>query len=363
MKICHITTVHKVNDNRILHKECKSLHNNGHEIYLICSGAISCITNGIKIIGIPKFKNRLLQFSLISIKEVFLRGLRINADVYHFHDPELIFSGVLFRLLGKKVIYDIHENYPSSVLSKPYLKNKFIKKFLSFSVYLIEKISAPLFSKIITARPDISHRFKKYSPVTIKNFPILTNLDIDKSINTKKKKKNVIYVGGLSEIRGIKILIESFEKIKEAELWLLGPWENQKFRFECQKLRGWENTKYLGVVEPDEIYKYLCISDIGIITFLPYPNHLNTLATKPFEYMQAGLPLIMSNFPYWKTFFGDLSLYVDPYDSSDIISKINYLIYNPNIMKIMGEEGRKKVLEEYNWENESKKLIKTYIEL
>ena len=59
----------------------------------------------------------------------------------------------------------------------------------------------------------------------------------------KKRKKNVIYVGGLSEIRGIKILIESFEKIKEAELWLLGPWENQKFRFECQKLKRLEKHK------------------------------------------------------------------------------------------------------------------------
>jgi glycosyltransferase involved in cell wall biosynthesis len=104
-------------------------------------------------------------------------------------------------------------------------------------------------------------------------------------------------------------------------------------------------------------------ADIGIITFHPYPNHLKTLATKPFEYMLAGLPLIMSDFDYWKAFFKDLSLYVDPINPDKISKIINELLLDPKKMENMGKESKEKVFNEYNWNLEQKKLIRLYCEL
>ena len=359
-KVCHITTLHSDNDNRIFHKECISLKNNGFQVYLICANSISRNKRGINIIGIPGYKNRLRHFLETSFFRVIIMSLKLNATVYHFHDPELIFSGIVLKILGKKVVYDIHEDNPSSILSKPYLRSKFFKKTLSFSINFLEKVSALIFSKIVTARPDISKKFASYKPVTIRNLPIIKKNISIKPLKFKKNKKVVIFAGNLSKIRGIRELILSFYKIKGIELWLLGPWESESFKKECQNLNGWANTRYLGIVEPDEIYSYLNAADIGIITFLPYPNHIRTLATKPFEYMLSGLPIIMSNFEYWQKFFGDLSIYVDPKKPKEIRESIIKLILNPKKMKMMGFESRKKVLEEYNWNLESKKLIKLY---
>ena len=360
LKACHITSVHKENDNRIFYKECTSLHQHGFDVILLCAGAISSLREGIEIIGLPKNKNRILHFFNTSIYHVIKSSLKVKAHIYHFHDPELIFAGLFLRLCGKKVIYDIHENNASSILSKPYLNSKLFKFILSTAFNVFEKVTTPFFSRIVTARPDISEKFDYLKPITLRNFPIVEIQTFYPKVIIKKNKQVVIFVGGLAAIRGIKELINSFEVMVGVELWLLGPWMSESFREKCERLKGWKNTRYLGVVEPFEIFAYLELADIGIVTFLPLPNHTRTLATKPFEYMMAGLPMIMSDFKYWKDFFKDLALYVDPKNSEAIAKTINNLLSNPEEMKRMGIKSKKQVQNEFNWEKESKKLISAY---
>lgn len=359
-RICHITTVHPVNDNRIFFKECVSLKNGGYEVYLICSGTPSREIDGITVIGLKRYRNRIVNFFLVSFIGVLKEAFKLKAKVNHIHDPELILAGLILRLFGKKVIYDIHENNPSSILSKPYIKSKFVSKSISKAFDLFERGTAPLFTKIVTARPDISERFKSLQPVTLRNFPVIDELNNAKKVTIEKTKDVVIYVGGITKIRGIIPLIESFEKLNNVELWLLGPWGSEDFENECKQLKGWENTRYLGVVQPYEIISYLRYADIGIVTFLPYPNHIRTIATKPFEYMMAGLPMIMSNFPYWKELFNGLSEFVNPEEPEEIASTIKHLLDDQEKMKLMSERALKKVNEEFNWEAESEKLVDLY---
>lgn len=360
LRVCHITTVHKENDNRIFYKECTSLRQDGFHVALLCAGSISSVTEGIQIIGLPKNKNRIFHFFNTSIYHVIKTSLKVKAHIYHFHDPELIFAGLFLRLCGKKVIYDIHENNASSILSKPYIKSKLFKYILSKAFNVFEKVTTPFFSKILTARPDISEKFNYLNPITLRNFPIIESQASFLKVKIEKDKQVVIFVGGLAAIRGIRELINAFESLEGVELWLLGPWASDSFKEECENLKGWKNTRYLGVVEPYEIFAYLELADIGIVTFLPFPNHTRTLATKPFEYMMAGLPMIMSDFKYWKDFFKELSLYVDPTNSLAIAKAINQLLSNPDEMKRMGDKSRDQVQNEFNWQKESQKLIGIY---
>jgi len=357
--VCHITTVHPVNDNRIFFKQCSSLKQFGYKVFFICAGANSTIRNGIDIIGIPKYSNRLVHFVKVSVVDVIRVALRVDAKIYQIHDPELIIAGLILRLCKKKVIYDIHEDNSSSLLTKPYFRSKILAKVVSKLVDNFEKSASQFFTKIITARPDISIKFKKRNPLTINNFPILNPQLQNKSIS-KKNHSVVIFVGGLSKIRGIPQLIESFQYLQDTELWLLGPWQDNAFQEACSKLSGWNKTKYLGIVKPHEIFEYVVQADIGIITFLPVPNHIKTLATKPFEYMMAGLPVIMSNFEYWQSFFGDVAIYTDPNDSKAISYSIRKLLSNPNQMKSLGKKGQRLVKNKLNWEEESIKLIRLY---
>jgi glycosyltransferase involved in cell wall biosynthesis len=196
--------------------------------------------------------------------------------------------------------------------------------------------------------------------ITLRNFPILPDIENLEEIKVEKTKPSVIYVGGMSSIRGIPELIQAFKDIPEVELWLLGPIKETKIE---EAIKRQENIKYFGIVEAYEVFAYILKADIGIITFLPVPNHINTLATKPFEYMACAKPMIMSNFVYWKETFKESSLYVNPTNISEITSTVRQLINDDALMAKMSEKNLELSKREYNWEKESQKLIALYKEL
>jgi len=100
-KICHITTVHPPFDVRIFHKECKTLVKAGYEVFLIAQHDKEEIVDEVEIIPLPRVKSRLKRMVILPAK-TFLKALRLKADIYHFHDPELLPIGVLLKLINKK---------------------------------------------------------------------------------------------------------------------------------------------------------------------------------------------------------------------------------------------------------------------
>lgn len=89
---------------------------------------------------------------------------------------------------------------------------------------------------------------------------------------------------------------------------------------------------------------------------------LGTLATKVYEYMSLGLPVVLSSTPYnteavERCRFG---ICADPEDTESIAAAITYLLDHPEEARRMGENGRKAVKEEFNWGVEEKKLLALY---
>jgi glycosyltransferase involved in cell wall biosynthesis len=360
MKICHVTSVHNFNDNRIFYKEIKSIHNAGFDVCLIAPGDKDFEFEGVKIYHLKRSAGRISRMLRMSIVGVLKRSKEIKADVYHLHDPELMIVGLILRLKGKKVVFDVHENNPASILSKPYIKYKFQKLVLSKVMMLMEKFFFTFFTKIVTARPDISESLSRFKPITLRNVPILPTLDKIEKPNFIKDKFALIFVGGITSIRGVKELIQAVDKVNDCELWLLGPFEDSAIENECKSLKGWSKVRYLGVVEPFEIFKYISYADVGVVTFLPLPNHLKTLATKPFEYMACGKPMIMSDFPYWREFFKDSSLYVDPQNIEQIAQTILQLKNDHQLLISMGQLNKELAYKEYSWNSEVMVLIDFY---
>ena len=128
MKVCHITTVHKVYDVRIFHKQCCSLKKRGFNVSLIAPNAQEKEKEGVKIIGIhPLKENRIYRIFKLS-KIAYQLAIETNDDIYHFHDPELLRIGLKLRKKGKKVIYDAHEDLPRQILTKHWI-NPFLRKW------------------------------------------------------------------------------------------------------------------------------------------------------------------------------------------------------------------------------------------
>ena len=122
---------------------------------MIAQGKRDQTINNVRIYSVTYSKNRFDRFFFTNIK-ILLRVIKINPKICHFHDPDFIFGVIFLRLLGKKIIYDVHEDVPKQILFKywiPKILRKIISKLFSF----IELFSARVFfSSIITATPLIS---------------------------------------------------------------------------------------------------------------------------------------------------------------------------------------------------------------
>jgi len=359
-KVCILTTVHPPFDTRIFHKEAKTLAKAGYDVTLIAQHSKNEIVDGIKIIALPKPRNRFIRIFGLIWRTLFL-ALRQRADIYHFHDPELILAGIILRIFGKKVVYDVHEDVPKQIMNKNWLNNKQIRMFVAFIMNIVEQIGVLLFDRIVAATPDIARKFQKNKTVILRNFPILKLINNTMPANYKKNKPVIIYAGGLTKIRGIKEIIQAMEYIGErAELWLLGKWQSEKFKKECENLAGWKHTKYLGLVSLEEVFSYMKVADIGISMFHPVKNYLTGLPVKSFEYMACSLPMVMSDFPYFQEYFEKCAIFINPFDFEDISRKVSYFLDNPDEAKKLGKKGRELIEEKYNWEVESKKLLEIY---
>ena len=118
----HISTVHNFQDSRILYRECASLANNGFDVKLLITAPKKTIINNVEIIPLRKTSSRFIRFTKVAF-QAFIKSLQLKADIYHFHDPELLPWMVLLKFTGKKIVFDVHENVVLSLTDREWLRH------------------------------------------------------------------------------------------------------------------------------------------------------------------------------------------------------------------------------------------------
>lgn len=362
LKICHVTTVHSYNDTRIFLKEAKTLAKVGFDVHLIAKNVESKKLEGINIHGLESQKVGRLKRIIQSSNEVFDKALSIDADIYHFHDPELMPVGIKLMKRGKKVIYDVHEDLPRQILTKHWIP-KFLKKPLSYAVEIYENRASKKFSAIVAATPHIRDRFLKINSNTIdvNNYPIVDEL-ITIPYDRNQKKQTVCYVGGITKLRGIFETLEAISSIEGCSLNLAGNFSNTEEEEMAKNSPAWKKVNDFGFIGREEIKELYRTSSIGLVTLHPTLSYKDSLPIKMFEYMAAGLPIIYSNFDLWNSITenGSCGIAVDPLNIDEIKEAIQMLLKNPEKAEEMGSVGRRLILDRYNWNIESEKLISLY---
>jgi glycosyltransferase involved in cell wall biosynthesis len=317
--------------------------------------------DGVQIYDVGKPAGRLNRI-LKSTSRIFRRALDLNADLYQLHDPELIPIGLRLKRKGKTVVFDSHEDVPRQLLGKPYL-NKPILWILSRAFSEFEKIACARLDGVIAATPFIRDKFLSINPntVDINNFPLLNEMRNEAS--WEHKLPEICYVGGISKIRGIQEICRAMEMVKsDVRLNLAGNFSESAFELLVKSMSGWERVNELGFVDRSSIDKVLGRSIAGLVTLHPVINYIDALPVKMFEYMSAGIPVIASDFPLWREIVAgnDCGLLVDPMRPHEIANAIDKLVSNPDMAQRMGDNGRKAVEIQYNWQIEEQKLLRFY---
>lgn len=362
-KIAHLTSVHPRWDVRILYKECVCLAMADFEVHLfVADGKGDEIIDGVEIhdLGI-QHSNRFGRF-FKTPNALFSKAIKFDCTIYHIHDPEMLQVIPKLKNKNKITIYDIHEDVPRQILTKSYIP-RYLRKIISV---LFEKYENQIVKKVdflIVATPHIYNRFKKLNANTeiIRNYPI-NNFLIEEEKCVKRNE--ICYFGGISDIRGINNILRAISNI-DVKLNLAGLFESDNYKQLLMSYPEWNKVIYHGILSTQEMQKLLAYSKIGLVTLLPMINFIDALPVKMFEYMAAGVPVIASNFPLWKEIVegNNCGICVNPTDPSEIGRAISYLLENESIALELGMNGRKAVIQKYNWDNEGKRLSSIYNKL
>ena len=364
IKVCHMTSAHAPEDVRIFHKECASLAAAGYDVYLVAHGE-SYEKNGVHIVGIGAKPQGRLSRMTQSAKRVYQKALELDADLYHFHDPELLPYGLKLKRKEKKVVFDSHEMYTAQIRNKTYLP-RWCANIIAWVYGMYEHtVLKRLDGLIFPCLKDGKHPFagKCNRVVTVDNVPMLHELYDHYDPAVEKQTNSIVHVGSLSYARGITHMVKAADKAG-CTAYLAGAFSPSTYQAELEALEEYRAVQYLGKLDRAGVRNVLQSAEVGMATLLNIGqyNQYDNLATKIYEYMSLGLPVVLTRAPYNEKIIQRLQfgICVDPENVDEIAAAIRYLLDHPEEARQMGENGRRAIKEEFNWDVEKEKLLSLY---
>lgn len=359
-KIVHLTSLHGAFDPRIFFREAVAAEQAGYVVVVIAPGAETKKFCGIEIKAFPEFRSRFLRF-LFAPWIMLVLALRQRADIYQFHDPELMPMGVMLRFLGKRVVYDVHEDLPRDVYNKKWLPG-FLHPFLSWVLELGEKLVVKVVSGVVASTPIIACRFPEAKTVCVRNFPSPESYGDAPRALSEGRHAHAVYVGGLSAPRGLNIMLEAGEKIasqRPYSLLLAGQFRPASLK---QDVKRRPFVGYQGMVPAQEVPNVLARAQVGLVLLQPLQSYIDAMPLKLFEYMAAGLPVVASDFGVMREVIGrhNCGLLVPPDDAEALAAAQLWLFEHVEEAAAMGQRGRQAVLSDYNWASQAQELKYLY---
>jgi glycosyltransferase involved in cell wall biosynthesis len=358
-----LTSVHPIGDNRIFYRECKGLADVGHDVAIIVGHHSTGSVAGVTVIGVGVPHNRVDRATRL-VWKVFRAARRERAEIYHFHDPELIWAGLLLKLLGHRVVYDVHEDAPKQIMNKYWIP-WWAKWALATGTKTMERLAGVAFDGIVAATPSIAERFPPGKTVVVQNFPRLAAARARDDVPDFHQRPHAFaYTGGLVADQGVRQIAASAALLPSdlGDAIVAGSFDDDALEREVRASEGWKRIRYLGWVTPDEVLDAICSARCGLVIDHPISNYLESYSTKMFEYMACGVPVVCSDFPFWQRLIAeaDCGVTVDPMDPQAVVKVVEALCRHPEEARRLGENGRRAILEHCNWETEFAKLEELY---
>lgn len=366
VKVCHLTSAHDSNDVRIFYKECVSLASAGYDMYLVAQGR-SREEAGVHVIGTGAAPDSRLKRMTVFAERIYKKALEVDADIYHLHDPELLPYGKKLKKLGKKVIFDSHENTLEQMLDKAYIP-ALIRPAASEGYRWYATKLFKQFDALISVTPHIVNQLAQINSSTymVTNYPLLEEMTTGE--NEKEEKLRLCFAGGISEQWSHETILGALAEEDNVEYMLCGQGKKEYIKI-LQDMPGWKNVQFYGMLPHAESLELQKKSDIGMALLQPSRNtgfNVGTIGnTKIFEYMLSGIPIICTNFTLWQEIIQhyQCGICVPPQDPKAVLDAIRFIQTHRDMAAQMGRNGRRAVEQEFNWSTQEKTLLELYAKL
>lgn len=368
MKICHVTSMHDWDDDRIYQRACRRLSLMGHDVTLVATGRTGEPEDGVALVRL-KARTGLRRRVLTSL-EAFRKALGVQADILHFHDPDLLPFLTVARLLGRRVVYDVHENYLARFYGIHPARG--LRWLVGRGFCLFETTCVRLFDGVVTVTPSMGEKFrgKAQRLVDVSNVPDLGRLEgLDPS--TEKFPRPTVYTTGYhSEARHCRQTVEALpsiaRRVPEVEVMFAGRFVPEGYekvlRRVADDLGVSEHLRMEPLLAWRNSFDRTARAHVGCVFLEPNPNYSVTHPNRLFEYMVCGVPVIAEDFPEMRRVVEDAKcgLLVDSCQPEAIVEAAVYLLTHTREAREMGLRGRRAVLERFNYEAEARKLEELY---
>lgn len=372
MKICHVTSQHEWNDDRIYQRACVGLAAKGHEVSLIATheGQNEFVSQGVKVIPL-KYRPKDIKRRIFSSYEAMKKVKKMNVDIIHFHDPDLLPFMLILSFSKKGIIYDIHENYISRIHEK---KNwpVFIRRALSWSFRRFETICINRFSGFTVTTATMGKMFTLVkSPFCItSNVPYLSVLPKDLHLKEKNTFPSVYISGSHSRARNCMEIIQAIpvvaKQIPDIKFIFAGKYVPENFRETMLQVAEQSGVTSNLVLEGNlpwlENFNRTSAMHIGLVFYQDNLNNRVTIPNRLFEYMAAGCAVIGEYFPEVQDVINNARCgwVVNSTNPAEIAASVIKAFADPEQLKLFSRNARKAVEDKYNYENELDRLILYY---
>lgn len=373
-----------------LEKEIKFLQKNNFECSLLTrntklSSVEECL-NGLHIYRVGRFiKNtkidKLLSFPFYINPFWFFSILktitRVHPDLIIIRDIPLALSvQFIAKLFHINTIIDMAEPYPCAIKVFDKYMNNFITRFLFKTLdwyQYIENKACQNANHIFVVVQDNIERIQTHSKICsdkisiVSNTPELETLFFKDNFQEISKLK-VVYTGNVDgTFRGIMTLVEAAKLLKNqsVEFNIIGDGNYIAKIQEEIKLNNLKNINLIGKLSHNELLKALEEQHIGII---PHDNSdyiKYTIPNKIFDYMAHSLPVIVSSAKPLKRIVEetDCGYVYEACNSKSLAECIEYVLNNKQELILKAQNGYNAVKNKYNWENDSKVMLKKFNEI
>ncbi|WP_168187216.1 glycosyltransferase [Salinibacterium sp. UTAS2018] len=358
--VVHVSSAHPWTDNRIHYRECVSLQKTGYDVHLIAiESAVEAPKTAVHVVALPRLP-RLKRVVFGSVRAV-RHGLKTRASIFHLHDPELVWAVPLLRLLGKKVIFDAHEDLPIQVLSKEYLApwSRTLMKAAAYAAVGLMKMS----NHVIAATETIAGRFPEDRVSVVHNYPPLRAVE-SAATPVAEREKLLVYVGAMGATRGAAQMVDTLNSPSFPADWRLELAGSMApaLADELGAAPGWSRVNFHGPVPPDEARNIILSARVGLVVLQGSRAYRESLPTKMFEYFAAGVPVIASDFPLWRSIIEryECGLLVNENSPVEIADAVAAYAANPVLLEQHSRNARKAATDVFNWTQEVPTLEAVY---
>jgi glycosyltransferase involved in cell wall biosynthesis len=359
-RVVHVTTSHTADDVRIFERECRSLASSGrYDVYLAAAGAIPSDAGVVLIPLKPTPASRLGRFTAGPRKALAL-ARSLSADLWHFHDPELLPVAYQLARSGQRVVWDAHEDYQAQLSERG--SKDWIPGFARGAVHagttaLLGAVDRRA-AGVVAATPTIARRYSNPRTVVVGNE---ARLELFSGCSPRFGSRQVLFTGTVGAGHLFREVVEAVSQLPDVSLMVAGRDPDPAVWSGATGVLG-ERLRHAGWLDRQGIAAAISDSAVGLCTYARMPTNDENSPNKLFEFGAAGLPVVASPTASNVRYLGEsrAGVLADDFTATALADAIRASLSDLVAWQAASVAGRRWAATNGSWARSEKRLLSLY---